>query len=250
MEINNYKVVDLFSGGVGLSLGFINANFDVVAAYDHWEAAINFYNKNFKSNSAYKVDLKDKEVINFIKKKSPFHKAKEAFKKAGYGLTIAVLNASLCGVPQLRKRLFVIGSLFDGDNFLDSRLTSCLSTKPMTIREYLKNSIDIEHYYRHPRSYKRRAIFSIDEPSPTIRGVNRPIPSGYKGHSGDTTTDYKNLRPLTTKERSIIQTFPIEFDLSGNKTDIEQIIGNAVPVKLSEYVALRLKEHILESSLH
>ena len=37
----------------------------------------------------------------------------------------------------------------------------------------------------HPRSYARRAIFSVDEPSATIRGVNRPIPIGYKFHNAD-----------------------------------------------------------------
>jgi DNA (cytosine-5)-methyltransferase 1 len=35
----------------------------------------------------------------------------------------------------------------------------------------------------------------------------------------------------------MIQTFPEDFDLKGAKSDIEQIIGNAVPVKLAEYVA-------------
>ncbi|NLL84335.1 MAG: DNA cytosine methyltransferase [Lentisphaerae bacterium] len=45
-----------------------------------------------------------------------------------------------------------------------------------------------------------------------------------------------DIRPLTTKERSMIQTFPESWDVSGNKSDIEQIVGNAVPVKLAEFV--------------
>ena len=31
------KVVDIFSGCGGMSLGFQNAGFDVVAAYDNWD---------------------------------------------------------------------------------------------------------------------------------------------------------------------------------------------------------------------
>ncbi|MFM6530546.1 MAG: DNA cytosine methyltransferase, partial [Dolichospermum sp.] len=41
-----------------------------------------------------------------------------------------------------------------------------------------------------------------------------------------------DLRPLTTRERSYIQTFPDNFIFVGSKTDLEQMIGNAVPVKL------------------
>ena len=32
------------------------------------------------------------------------------------------------------------------------------------------DSLDIDYYYAHPRSYNRRAIFSVDEPSSTIKG--------------------------------------------------------------------------------
>lgn len=40
------------------------------------------------------------------------------------------------------------------------------------------------------------------------------------------------------------QTFPPEFQLPGTKSDVEQVIGNAVPVKLAEYVASRLASYI------
>lgn len=41
------RVVDLFCGCGGLSLGFQKAGFDVIAAYDKWEAALNVYRLNF-----------------------------------------------------------------------------------------------------------------------------------------------------------------------------------------------------------
>ena len=50
----------------------------------------------------------------------------------------------------------------------------------------------------------------------------------------------QDMRSLTTYERACIQTFPVNFQLPGTKSDIEQVIGNAVPVKLAEYVAARL----------
>lgn len=296
----NLRTVDLFAGGGGLSLGFSNAGFDVVAAFDNWNPAISLYSLNFKTHPVIELDLASPKVANVIREFSPeiivggppcqdfssagkrneslgradltksfanivkdlrppffvmenvdrafksnaFAKAKEIFRKAGYGLSIRILDASLCGVPQLRKRLFVIGELKGADGFLESSLDHHLLSKPMTLRDYFGNTLGIEHYYRHPRSYARRGIFSIDEPSPTVRGVNRPVPSGYPGHPGDTAPVTSSIRPLTTKERCMIQTFPESFILEGNKTDIEQIIGNAVPVRLAEYVATRLKEYL------
>jgi DNA (cytosine-5)-methyltransferase 1 len=114
----------------------------------------------------------------------------------------------------------------------------------MTLRKYFRNRLPFEHYYRHPRSYARRGVFSVDEPSPTIRGVNRPIPRGYPGHEGDTVAISESLRSLTTQERARIQTFPATFKLPGSKTDVEQVLGNAVPVKLAEYVAKHLADYI------
>jgi DNA (cytosine-5)-methyltransferase 1 len=42
----------------------------------------------------------------------------------------------------------------------------------------------------------------------------------------------------------LIQTFPPNFKWAGNKTETEQMIGNAVPVKLAEHVANALNEYI------
>lgn len=177
------------------------------------------------------------ENVDRAIKASIYQKALNMFADAGYHLTIAVLDASLCGVPQKRKRVVVVGSLKKASVSLTDIYKEMQSDKPMTIRDYLGNSLGIDFYYRHPRSYARRGIFSIDEPSPTVRGVNRPIPSGYLGHPGDAApVATKNLRPLTTKERSLIQTFPAEWVMVGAKSEVEQIIGNAVPVKLGEFV--------------
>lgn len=299
MEKSKLKVVDLFSGCGGMSLGFQNAGFEILCAFDNWKPAVDVYKENFH-HPIYDYDLsteESKEFINSlnpniiiggppcqdfssagkrddtlgradltisfaeivntvrpeffvmenverIKKSRILKQAIAIFKKAGYGLSMEVLNASLCGVPQARKRFFMIGKLNETDSFLNPYFLKNLSKKPMTVYDYLGNSLETEHYYRHPRSYKRRGVFSIHEPSATIRGVNRPIPKGYPKHSGDPVDINDNVRPLTTIERSYIQTFPKSFKFSGTKTNLEQVIGNAVPVKLGEFVARSLKEFI------
>jgi DNA (cytosine-5)-methyltransferase 1 len=289
------KVIDLFAGIGGLSLGFQNAGFEIVAAIDNWQAAMEIYQANF-SHDTHLMDLsqisdyqkfKDyhpdlimggppcqdfssagkrdesrgradltlsfaniiaqvkptwfvMENVERITKSVTLQKALKIFKAAEYGLSYQILDASRCGVPQLRKRFFLVGLLAAPDSFLDGYLNQYLTEKPMSIFDYLGHDLGIEYYYRHPWSYNRRAIFSIYEPSPTIRGVNRPIPKGYKKHPGDAVDITDNVRPLTTIERSYLQTFPKGFKLQGTKSELEQMIGNAVPVKLAEYVANKI----------
>ena len=185
------------------------------------------------------------ENVSRIVKTQKLLEAKAILRNAGYGMTQYVLDASLCGVPQTRKRFFLIGKMGANDGFLLPFIEKNLTDKPMTIKDYFGNDIDIDHYYRHPRSYARRGIFSVHEPSPTIRGVNRPIPDGYKIHPGDPVNSLDGIRELTTDERSRIQTFPSTFRFSGNKTAREQMIGNAVPVNLAYYVGKSILEYIL-----
>lgn len=296
------RVVDLFCGCGGLSLGFQNAGFDVVAAYDKWEAALNVYRNNF-DHPAGDLDLSDVQASSIIidkynpdmiiggppcqdfssagkrdeeggrgdltvhyaqiisnvrpkwfvmenvariVKTKKLMDAKAIFKKAGYGLSEQVLDASYCGVPQKRKRFFLIGKLHEMDGFMKPSINSGLSAKPMTMRDYFGSSLGIEYYYRHPRSYVRRGIFSIDEPSPTIRGVNRPMPEGYRIHANDPVRTKEGIRSLTTLERSYIQTFPKSFHFFGRKTDVEQMIGNAVPVNLAKFVAESIKKYLAD----
>lgn len=297
---NAYKVVDLFCGCGGLSLGFQNAGYDIVAAYDNWDEAIKIYDKNFK-HRVIKRDLNDTEDVTdiadfhpniiiggppcqdyssaghrdeslgranltisyaeivtkirpqfFLMENVPTIQKSEKlatvlgmFHEAGYGISQMVLDASKCGVPQKRKRFVVIGGLDEQDGFLDEILIKGQSSKSMTLRDYFGDSLGFEYYFRVPRSYSRRGIFSIDEPSMTIRGVDRPVPKGYPGHPGDPVPLNDSIRTLTYQERSWIQTFPKDFDWGeGTKTNLNQAIGNAVPVKLAEYIANCLKEYI------
>ncbi|MDR1180363.1 MAG: DNA cytosine methyltransferase [Bacteroidales bacterium] len=184
------------------------------------------------------------ENVERILKTQKLKDAKKIFIDAGYGLSEIVLDASYCGVPQTRKRYILIGKLGEIDYFMDYYLTKNQTKNQMTVFDYLGSSLGTEYYYRHPRSYARRGVFSIYEPSPTIRGVNRPIPKGYTKHNGDPVDDLSKVRPLTTKERTYIQTFPENFQWFGSKTELEQIIGNAVPVNLAKFVGDCIQEYV------
>lgn len=292
------NVIDLFCGCGGLSLGFTQAGFCVIDAFDSWDMAIKCYNLNF-DHTATKLDLsniqdvveklEDKEFsliiggppcqdfssagsrreekkaaltrsfaeivshckpnyflmenVDLAKKSSNYISARKLFIEAGYGLTELSLDTSYFNVPQRRRRFIVIGALKEKHGFLEKSILDKKKSDSMTVREKFPE-FEIDYYYRHPRSYSRRGVFSIDEPSPTIRGVNRPMPENYVFHQGDRSKD-RNIRALTYQERAQIQTFPNEYiwpDIS--KHDLDQLIGNAVPVKFAEMLALVIKEHI------
>lgn len=134
-------------------------------------------------------------------------------------------------------------------NVLLPYLREKLESKPMTVKDYLGDSLGLTHYYRHPRNYSRRGIFSINEPSPTVRGVNRPLPKTYVLNSCDGEgIDLTNVRPLTTIERSYIQTFPKDFIFKGTKTNLEQMIGNAVPVNLAHFVGEAIQRYLKDKN--
>lgn len=291
------NTVDLFAGCGGLSLGFQKQGFNIVAAFEWWESAVNCYKSNF-THPVYQTDLSDvKSAVEQIKQFNPdliiggppcqdfshagkrieagrailtdayaeiisqimplcfvmenvdrarnsnaYADARKKFKDAGYGLTEIVLDASLCGTPQKRKRFICFGMKNMQDGFATNAFLAAQSPKPLTLRDYFGDTLGFEFYYRHPRNYSRRAVFSIDEPAPTMRGVNRPVPKGYPGHPNDACEVNENLHALTTSERALIQTFPADYIWVGSKTDIEQMIGNAVPVNLAQYVAKVVKD--------
>ena len=260
------RAIDLVCGCGGLSVGFQNAGFQIVHAFDNWDKAVNIYNTNFDDHEAEILDVYNlttgylntfrpdviiggppcqdyssagqqdetrgranltirfaelvcesgvqwfvMENVDRIEKSQTLPKAIAMFRDAGYGLTRVVLDASRCGVPQKRKRFFMIGRLGSEDDFLEHALLSDQNDHNMTIREYLGDEFDTEFYYRHP---------------------------------GDATDDLSRVRPLTTLERARIQTFPREFTFEGSKTDLEQIIGNAVPVELAAYVGRHLLDYM------
>ena len=249
------RCVDLFCGCGGMSLGFEQAGFDLIAGFDNWKAAIRVYSLNF-SHPVYEQNLMDtNKTIEIIQKMSPdiiiggppcqdfstagyqdetrgrailsvcysqivsavkpkyfvmenvatirntrsFRDVITNFHNAGYGLTQMVLDAAYCGVPQTRKRMFVVGVQGEKDGFLDEELQKNLATKPMSIHDYLGDSLGTEYYFRVPTNYNRRGVFSIYEPSMTIRAVDRPIPKGYKGHPNDP-VPVSQTRCLTPKE--------------------------------------------------
>ena len=292
------RTVDLFAGAGGLSLGFERAGFEVVAAYDWWQPAVECYSANFahpvhewnlqdvdatvEHVSTYKPqliiggppcqDFSDAgkrtegnnaslteafadiaincdpvavimENVPRAKSSRAWQKARELFQSAGFNCTEVVLDASYFGVPQTRTRVFFVALRHESPKRFLGAIERLKSSGQLTVAEYMGSELDFTDYYRHPRNYNRRAVYSIFEPSPTIRGVNRPVAPSYPGHPSDTAPAH-TVKPLTAFQRGRIQTFPKDWQwpANGPKAKTEQLIGNAVPVELARAIGVGLRE--------
>jgi DNA (cytosine-5)-methyltransferase 1 len=234
------RIVELFCGAGGMSLGLQRAGCEIIQAYDSWDKAVEVYRRNVGSH-VWRADLKDifrigpmlaalapdmicggppcqdfsaagervegeraaltrafamlvaivrpqwfvMENVPLAARSQAWTDARAMLVKAGYGLTESKLDASLYGVPQRRRRLFVIGRLGEQHGFLESALASARSAQPMTIRNMLGNALGDACYFQ-PRVSGNRGIWSTDGPAPTIcRSSKRPIPPNYKPHPAD-----------------------------------------------------------------
>lgn len=146
-------------------------------------------------------------------KSAAWSEARAMLKRAGYGLTEAKINAAFYGVPQSRKRLFVIGRLGERDGFLQSAVASKAAPQPMTLRDFFGLTLPSAMYFP-ATSQARRSVRFTNEPAPTIRERSiRPVPENYRPHAADAAlieNGFVYARPVRGARgvRSIEESFP------------------------------------------
>lgn len=178
----------------------------------------------------------------------------DMLKNANYGVSQHTAYMPDYGIPQKRKRLVLIGELNGVDGAFESAFQN--SKQPVaSMREYMSQTgIDLgfgqnRHVYRHPRSYKARGVFSIDELYPTVRGCLCKLPQQYTFHPLDTSHDRNDIASPLWTTIARLQTFPVDFKFLENRYNV-LIIGNAVPPRFSQVVAsmLAAKHHLFNNT--
>lgn len=151
-------------------------------------------------------------VINAMKSET-WAQARSILMAAGYGLTESKIDASRYGVPQSRRRLFVVGRIGERDGFLAASIAAAAAPEPMSLRELFGSTTPAAMYFP-ATSDARRSIWGPDEPAPTIRERNiRPLPVSYQPHPDDAAlvaNGYIYSRPVRAGRgvRSIDEPFP------------------------------------------
>ena len=203
-----------------------------------------------------------------------FNRLKNFFILNGYKINYRLLNAAEYGVPQLRKRVFLIGhkSSFEYNFPKPIFLKENYRTVGETIMDLVNKKNIQNHVPMKHNDIVRKRISFINEgggitkniPKKFLQGsrsdyrknklknfshvykrLHRKLPSGtmVPGHNAfplHPTLD----RALTVREAARLQTFPDKIIFEGTRQEQCILVGNAVPVQLAKVIGKSIKESL------
>lgn len=172
------------------------------------------------------------------------------FSECGYDVYCQLVNAKNFGVPQDRERVIICG--FRKDLNIKSFEIPTPKNLKMTMREALAGmpeptEDEVCNAPYSSRYMSRNRKRGWDDVSYTIPAMAKQV-TLYPG-SPDMEKVDKDLwkfgdhgvtRRFSWREAAAIQTFPRDLEFYGDLVSKYKQIGNAVPVKLAEYVATHL----------
>ena len=213
-----------------------------------------------------------------------FKRFVRTLKRAGYRVAYSVVDSSKYGVPQRRKRLVLLASLLGPISLVGEThpygpvtVRETIGELP-PIRDGQTSKSDIMHrasklsdlnkkrimatpkdggsatsWSREllPKCYRkekgqsyRSSVYGRmkwDEPAPTMTTNCHTLGTGRFGHPTQN-------RAISLREAARFQTFPdyYQFQDAGrlNSSIVAQHIGNAVPVRLGQVIAMSIKAHV------
>lgn len=197
----------------------------------------------------------------------------EYVEQIGYYVHIELLDAQDFGVPQRRKRYIIVGERKDMGNHYEYPVSHNIRHTVRDAIEYLptppEDGTDHPEFSLHRRdrlsALNLKRIQSIkegqgrddlpgelladchkidssvigfrnvygrmawDEVAPTITARFDSFTRGKFGHPDQD-------RSVSLREGALLQTFPVDFEFTGNKVDVARQIGNAVPPTMAECI--------------
>lgn len=215
-------------------------------------------------------------VPQFIKSQEYEYFADE-LNKRDYNFSTAVLNAVNYGVPQKRKRGFIIG-MKDHIPAFPAPLKKLVTVKesigdlPLIPTEYNwhisrnPTTKSIDRYKCVPPGGNRFDLMNtrpditpkcwLDKPTGSTDVFGRlewesqaltirteffkPEKGRYLHPEAD--------RPITHREAARLQTFPDDFIFIGSKIEVARMIGNAVPPNLAKYIGRAVKKVLFNNN--
>ncbi len=200
-----------------------------------------------------------------------FMKIVNSFKKIGYNVSFKLLDAKDYGVPQDRKRVFIVGyhekmkrtfefpkKQRDGVSLKDA-IADLPEAIPASQKNKTNGDLEISNHEYMNGGFStiymsRNRVRNWDEPSFTIQAGGRHAPCHPKAPKMKFIEKDKRAfiegkehlyRRLSVRECARVQTFPDDFSFYYDQiADAYKMIGNAVPVKLSEALALKIMQDL------
>jgi DNA (cytosine-5)-methyltransferase 1 len=237
--------------------------------------------KNGQLFYEYARIIKEKQPLFFVAENVPgimsrthlpeFKKIIERFKELNYKVNYALLDARNFGVPQTRTRVIIVGyhnKLGKEFDFSKLRAASWVTLRdaigdlpePMPAKEknaangslkipnheYMVGGFSMIYMSRNRRRGWEEQSFTIQAGGrhAPLHPDSSPMVKVRKNRMKFADKNPK-FRRLSVRECARIQTFPDDFIFYyKNVADGYKMVGNAVPVKLAETIAKRIKEDL------
>lgn len=166
-----------------------------------------------------------------------FERMLAEFEATGYKLTCKLYLAADFGVPQMRERLFIVGT--NEDAKFDH---PALGLAHVSAKEILSDLEDkpetpaLAHIWSKAAASPEQGSRSLvaDKPATTIRAE----------HHGNIQWHYKLDRRISLREAARLQSFPDAFSFDCGMRETERQIGNAVPPVLAWHIAKAVRDYL------
>lgn len=168
------------------------------------------------------------------------------FEALGYHVSYKLYLAADYGVPQMRERVFIVGTLPRVKAFtppkperakaeaLDGRIAWMTSSEAICDLEEVAENAAINHIWS-------RAERSPDQGNRKIKAASPADTIRAECH-GNIQYHYRLPRRLSMREAARIQSFPDDFIFAAKLRETERQVGNAVPPVLGWHIANAVKD--------
>ena len=168
-----------------------------------------------------------------------FNQMMADFSLPGYKVNYKLYLAADYGVPQMRERVFIVGTKgnkeFSHPKALYLRITAQEALRDLESAAADKSRSHIwSKAQRSPQQGDRR--LKADKPATTIRAE----------HHGNVQWHYKLDRRISLREAARLQSFPDDFEFVCAMRATERQIGNAVPPVQAWHIANAVGEYIAQ----
>lgn len=179
----------------------------------------------------------------------------EVLAELDYDVQYKLINAADFGVPQMRKRVYIVG--------IDRRLTGIDASsfefpqgnpeKHADIGDFLEDGAE---GYSISEKLQKNYLFKLDDGRPKIitkdtKGPAKTLVASYHKIQRLTGTFVKDgatgLRLYTANECKALMGFPKDFKIPVSRTQMYRQFGNSVVVPVIKAVALQMKPFIVNS---
>lgn len=176
--------------------------------------------------------------------KKPLIKIEGEFRALGYEVVSKLYLAANYGVPQMRERVFIVGtSKKDSIPAFVHPGPTLTKDQWVTAKDAIGDLEDVPESKEASHTWSRAEVsaeqgnrkLKADRPSATIRAECH----------GNIQFHYGKTRRLSMREAARIQTFPDTFRFMSGLRETERMVGNAVPPVLAWHIARAVRERLL-----